>query len=448
MTMAATAPQVRRLLLPTPKLLLLLSLPVAMVLALPSNTTITIMIAFDLGLLVLCLMDLAVTPQPSSIHLSRQVGVQLSLGTSNRVGWEIQSKSDRDLRLTIHDAYPDGMVASGLPLTVPLLARSSAEIGYKVEPTARGSFTFGDTMFRYASRLGLFTWQVRQPLSATVKVYPNVKALSQYELSGQRRRLAELGMAVNRMRGRGGNFESLRNYVKGDDPADIAWKASARRGQLTTRNFESERSQNILVAIDCGRLMSTQVDDLTRLDHAINATLLLTHVAIKQHDYIGMVAFSDQIDAYMPMRKGRAALSMMNESLYRLEPRFREPNYQRVCSFLGLQQRKRSLIIIITDVIDTEASSVLLAYAARFARYHLPLVVTIRNPEIHGIPERRPVQASDVYEQAMATQLLERRATALATMQRSGVRVLDVNPRELTPRLIDTYLNLKRRNLL
>ncbi len=448
MIMAANAPTSRALWLPSLKLLALLLLPVALVLAIPSNTTIAIMIAFDAAILALLLMDLILTPHPRSIRITRQMGVQLSLGTMNNVGWQLHSTSDRDLLLTLNDSHPDGMIATGLPMTVPLLARSRAEVSYRVEPTARGAFTFGDTLLRYTSRLGLFIWQNRLRAPQSVKVYPNVKALSQYELSGQRRRLAELGMAAARDRGRGGNFESLRNYVKGDDPADIAWKASARRRQLTTRNFEAERSQNILIAIDCGRLMSTQVDDLTRLDHAINATLLLTHVAIKQHDYIGMVAFSDQIDAYMPMRKGRAALSMMNESLYRLEPRFREPNFQRVCSFLGLQQRKRSLIIIITDVIDTEASSVLLAYAARFARHHLPLVVTIRNPEIHQIPERRPQESADIFEQAMAAQMLERRATALATMQRTGVRVLDVNPRELTPRLIDTYLNLKRRNLL
>ena len=157
-----------------------------------------------------------------------------------------------------------------------------------------------------------------------------------------------------RLRGRGSMFESLREYVRGDDLADVAWKASARHGRLITRNYETERSQNVLVVLDCGRLMVPQVDELSRLDCAINASLLLSYVAMKQGDYIGLVAFSDRIEAYVPPVKGRAALCRMNEALYRLEARLRESNYEQVCRFLALRHRKRSLIVILTDVIDRE----------------------------------------------------------------------------------------------
>src|SRR5207244_4085979 len=168
--------------------------------------------------------------------------------------------------------------------------------------------------------------------------------------------------------GKGNMFESLRDYVVGDDPADIAWKATARRGRMTIRNFETERSQNVLLVLDCGRLMTTQVENMSRLDYCINACLLLTYVAMKQGDYIGLVAFSDKVERYVPPLRGRGALGRMNEALYTLSPSLSEPNYEQACRFLALRHRKRSLIVLFTDVIDKDASSMLLAYTARFAR--------------------------------------------------------------------------------
>ena len=190
--------------------------------------------------------------------------------------------------------------------------------------------------------------------------------LARYEFAARHHRRAEIGLIPAAMRGRGSMFESLRDYVPGDDPVDVAWKATARHDRLITRNYESERSQNVLVMLDCGRLMVPQVDRLSRLDYGINATLLLSYVAMKQGDYIGLLAFSDQLETYIPPVKGRAALGRMNKALYRLEPRLRESNYEQICKFLSLRHRKRSLIVILTDVIDKEASSVLLAYMARF----------------------------------------------------------------------------------
>ena len=269
-------------------------------------------------------------------------------------------------------------------------------------------------------------------------------------------------------------FESLRDYVPGDDLADAAWKATARHGRLIMRNYETERSQNVLVMLDCGRLMVPQVDrekgdsphlceapfgpsrqmgtvplfpqdQLSRLDCAINATLLLSYVAMKQGDYIGLVGFSDRIEAYVPPVKGRAAMARMNEALYRLEARLRESDYEQVCKFLALRHRKRSLIVILTDVIDKDASSMLLAYTAHFARYHLPLCVTLRNLQVERLAAAEPQQPSDCFTKTVALKMLGRRSEALARMRRSGVNVLDVDPRQLTPQLLHRYLLLKQR---
>jgi uncharacterized protein (DUF58 family) len=194
--------------------------------------------------------------------------------------------------------------------------------------------------------------------------------------------------------------------------------------------------------------MLPQIDQLSRLDHAINASVLLSYVAMKQGDYIGLVAFSDKVESYVPPIKGRAALARMNEALYRLEAVPREPDYDRVCKFLALRHRKRSLIVLLTDVIDKDASSMLLAYTARFARYHLPLCVTMRNLQVEGMAAAEPATVAECYSKAVALRILARRADALARMRQSGVDVLDVDPRQLTPQLLNRYLLLKMRNRL
>ena len=171
----------------------------------------------------------------------------------------------------------------------------------------------------------------------------------------------------------------------------------------------------------------------------------MTYVAMKQGDNIGLVAFSDRVETYVPLVKGRAAVARMNEALYRLEARLCEPDYEQVCKFLALRHRKRSLIVILTDVIDRDASSTLLAYTARFARYHLPLCVTLRNLEVERLAAAEPREASDCFTKTVALKMLARRAEALGRMRQSGVDVLDVDPRQLTPQLLHRYLLLKAR---
>ena len=433
------------MILPSRKLILLLLLPAIVLVAAPMRQVVYFALAYDVLLLALVLMDLRVSAAPTDLQMTRQLPPNLSLGADNHVGWEVHNASGADVSFQITDDVPEGIEPSGLPVAARIRARSRAELRYDVRPNRRGQYEFGDAHLRWQTRLGLAVRQRRIRMTTPVKVYPNVANLARYEMAAQRRRLAGLGLVATRQRGQGGIFESLREYVPGDDPVDMAWKATARRGRLITRNYEAERSQNILAVLDCGRLMTAQVDELFRLDHAINASLLLAYVAVKQGDHIGMLAFSDKIDRYMPPVKGQMALSRMKESLYHLEAKLCEPDYGQACRFLALRHRKRSLIVIFTDVIDAEASSVLLTYTARFARQHLPLCVTMRNLEVEAIAHRPARAARDCFNQAVALQLLDRRAKALAQMRCHGVDVLDVHPRALTPKLIERYLTLKQR---
>lgn len=436
------------MILPTPKLLLLLAAPVAVLVLWPGRTVVALAAAYDFGLLLLVSLDLLVSARPAQLAVERFVPEHLSIGRWNQVGWDVRNASRVTVAFEITEDLPETFQRATPRVAGRLLGQSRAELRYGVRPTRRGQFVLGNIFLRYRTQLGLVVRQIRIVWATPVKVYPDVASLARYELAAQRHRLMEMGLKAVRQRGQGSLFEGLREYVPGDDLADVAWKATARHGRMITRTYETERSQNVLLVVDCGRLMTTQIDRLSRLDYAINASLLLTYVAMKQGDYVGMVAFSDRIEGYVPPVKGRAALSRMNEALYRLEPRLREPNYEQVCRFLALRHRKRSLIVILTDVIDREASSMLLAYTARFARQHLPLCVTLRNLQVEGIAHGPADDIADCFSKTVALQMLARRAEALRQMRQTGVDVLDAAPRELTPQLLNRYLLLKQRRRL
>jgi len=433
------------MLLPTPKLLVLLALSVPVLFLLPGQATTVLGVGYDAAIVLLALLSVLLSARPGQIVIQRTVPEHLSLGTINQVGWEMRNLASSPVTFELTEDLPETIEPEVPGVAGSILPHGAAELRYGVRPTRRGLYEFGDIFLRWQTPLGLVLRQKRIRARDAVKVYPNVASLARYELAARRHRMAEIGVTPVRLRGRGSMFESLRDYARGDDPADIAWKASARHGQLMVRNYETERSQNVLVVLDCGRLMVPQVDQVSRLDHAINASLLLSYVAMKQGDYMGLVAFSDRIEAYVPPVKGRAALCRMNEALYRLEARPREPNYEQVCKFLALRHRKRSLIVILTDVIDSSASAMLLAYMARFARYHLPLCVTLRNLQVEQLAAEEPGGVPDCFTKTVALQMLARRAEALARMRQSGVDVLDVDPRQLTPQLLHRYLLLKAR---
>jgi uncharacterized protein (DUF58 family) len=433
------------MLLPTRKLLILLALPAAALLVFPRPATAAVVLGYDAALLAVAWISVLASPRPHQIDVRRALPEHLSLGAANRIGWDLRNLAATALKFELTDDVPASIQREEPAVSGTLLPRASAEVRYAVTPTRRGRYDLGDVFLRWQMQLGLLVRQRRFRLRDSVKVYPNVSNLARYELAAQRHRMAEIGLSPVRLRGRGSMFESLRDYVVGDDLADVAWKATARHGRLMIRNYETERSQNVLVVLDCGRLMVPEVDRLSRLDCAINATLLLTYAAMKQGDHIGLVAFSNRVEAYVPPVKGRAAILRMNEALYRLEARLCESDYEQVCKFLALRHRKRSLLVILTDVIDRAASATLLSYTAHFARYHLPLCVTLRNLQVERLAAAEPREPADCFTKAAALGMLARRAEALGHMRQSGVDVLDVDPGQLTPKLISRYLLLKAR---
>jgi uncharacterized protein (DUF58 family) len=267
--------------------------------------------------------------------------------------------------------------------------------------------------------------------------------VSKSELLARRGSSYEQGLARLRQIGQGFEFESLRPYIRGDEISRIEWKATARRAELIVKNYEPERQQNILVAIDVGRATAGEFQGLSRVDYLVNATLMLAYVALRQRDQFSLVAFSDRIESYLPPVSGLKSIERVAHALFKLQPRLVESDYGGACRFLGLKNRKRSLFCMMTDVIDQQASDVLIAYMARFARYHLPLAVTLSNVDLRRLAHQPLDSCDDVYAKAVAWDVLTAREEALVAMRRGGVSVLDVAPNRLTPELINRYTMIK-----
>ena len=404
-------------------------------------------LAADLLILVAAAADAVLIPRPGQLHLERRVPGRVSLGGEAEIELEVESTFPRPLRLRVTDDLPPSLGRRGgevLELVLP--PRGRARAAYRVDAIERGEATLGDLHLRLLGPLGLVWRQRRERRTDTILVQPGLAEVGRARLLGMRHRLREPGMRAVRAGGEGTSFESLREYVRGDDPRRIDWKATARRGNLIVRQFEAERSQDVLVAIDAGRWMAERIGGRERLDHALAAALLLADTAAAQGDRVGVFVFAERVEHFLP--PARASLPRLADVLGRVEARLREPDYPAAFAYLSRQLRRRSLLVLFTDVIDARTSAALLAHLGAAAHRHLVLAVTLRNTALDAAATTPMHDEAAVFRRAAAEELLGARSQALVTMQRAGVLVADVDPQNATPAVVNRYLEVKRRGLL
>jgi uncharacterized protein (DUF58 family) len=404
---------------------------------------------FDLVVIAFAAADYMISEDRESFRVERQVEERFSMGASNEVTVRVTNLARRKVTLIIKDEYPPGMqllAPREARLTLP--AGRSRTWSYALLPTARGSYQFGETPVRFRTRLGLLWRQLNYPTARSVKVYPDINEAKKHELFAHRNRRPEPGLRRMRTRGQGREFESLREFAVGDEIRHISWAATARRGKLITRQYTVERSQNVVVMLDTGRLMTARIGNLSKLDHAINAALSIAYVAATGGDNVGLVAFSRRVLSYLPPRGGREQISRLMEALYSIEPQMIEPSYKRAFNFFDSSWRRRSLVVILTDLVDRDTSSELLAHTAKLVPRHLPLIITIGDTDLRELVRAKPASPADVYRQAVAEEILRQREEALAQIRHAGGLALDVPAGRLSLELVNKYLEVKDRGLL
>lgn len=405
--------------------------------------------ACNLGLVAAVALDYQLARRRGQpVTVARESPEPLSLGAANLVSVRLRNCGAGRVRVLVRDRPPCELAHDCQPVSALLSPGEEVVARYRVTPRRKGDFEFGATGVRVWSPLGLLVAQELAPTQRRARVYPNLQAVRRWELLARRGRLQETGLRTTRYRGRGTEFESLRPYQPDDDSRHINWKATARRRQIITSQFEAERSQQVLLVLDAGRMMAGRLGEMTKLDFAINAALMSGYVAAAMGDRVGLLAFAQGVRCWLPPRRGRGQVFRLLEALYRLEPELVEPDYEAAFGYLALRQRRRSLVIVFTDLLDPDSSGALLRQLRALHPHHLVLCATLADAEVVGLARATPEETPQVYRKAVALQVLSDREAALAFLRQRGIQVVDAPADRLTPETINRYLQLKARSLL
>src|SRR5687768_17469990 len=407
-------------------------------------------IAFDVVLVVAALVDYIVSPKlPDGVTARREFDRRFAIGGPSELRLVIENASDRDLQLKIKDEYPSAMqLIERREADMFLNGHETGSFSYFLMPARRGRYEFGKTAVRFKSRLGLVWCQTDLATPESVKVYPNMRRAREIELKalGARSFLAIQRRAVRR--GEGREFESMRDYVRGDELRHISWTATARRSKLTTRQYQIERDQTVIIALDSGRLMTGRIGDETKFDTALHASLALMSAAARAGDNCGIVVFGRRVRKYLPPKRGVEHLDAVLEALHDLEPELIEPSYARAFQFIASSLKKRCFVVVLTDLVDKDSSKELISSLKLLRPRHLPLVVTIGDRDLNTAVSRPPENIKDVFTQSAAEEIIHQRDQALRMVESLGGLALDVTTQTLGPRLLETYLRVKERGLL
>jgi uncharacterized protein (DUF58 family) len=404
---------------------------------------------YDALLLLLAFLDARTSRWPTGLSINRVFGGRFAVGAETEVRIEVLNHAPRAVSLYLKDEYPPEMHIKGRrEARLRVEGQMAASLIYNLTPPRRGRFLFGQVAVRYLSRRGLAWVQAAAGESVAVKVYPNMRRAREAELKALGARSLVAAHRKSSWRGEGREFESLRDYVRGDELRHVSWTATARRGKLVTRQYQIERDQTILIAIDAGRLMTARIENETKLDLAVHAALSLMSAAARGGDNAGLVVFGRAIKAYLPPKRGGEHLDATLEALHAIEPEMIEPSYARAFEFIAANTKRRALVVVLTDLVDEEGSRDLLTSLKLLRPRHLPLVVTIGDRDLKSVVREEPQNVRELFTQSVAEEIITQRETALRLVETQGGLALDVTAAALAPALLETYIRVKERGLL
>ncbi len=352
------------------------------------------------------------------------------------------------LNVELRDDVPNEMTAHPETASLTLQPLRRTSLTYEFRPESRGAYQWRCVHGRFRSPLGMWQRFFRVPAESTVHVYPDMKQLSEYALLARTNRLSLIGVRRTRRTGQDNEFEQLRDYTLDDNYKFIDWRATARRNKLTVRDYQVNQSQRLMFLLDCGRMMVNEAEGLSLLDHALNALLMLGYVALAQGDSVGMLCFSDRIHSYVPPRSGANQMNRLLHASFDRFPELVESRYDEAFLHLATHCRKRTLVILVTNVIDEVNAEQIRQYLQAAAGRHLTIGVLLRDRRLFDPLEKEPASGYELYRQAAAAQIAGWRHQVLTDLWHQGVRAMDLFPEQMTAPLINEYLEVKARHLL
>jgi len=399
-----------------------------------------------LALLALAVPDALRLQRMPPVRVSRQMPGSLSLGRWAEVPLTIEHDFNAPLNIDLFDHVPDGLSFEHLPLTIELQPGQFSQISYRLRPLNRGHFTFEHCEINLPSPLGLWTGKRLLKVDNQTRVYPDFARLHGGELLAVDNWLSQLGVRQRQRRGQGLEFHQLREFREGDSLRQIDWKATARQRAPIAREYQDERDQQIIFLLDCGRRMRSQDGELAHFDHALNACLLLSYVALRQGDAVGLSTFAGD-QRFVAPGKGSGQLNVVLNAVYDLQSTQRPADYQAAVNQLLSRQKRRALVVLVTNLRD-EDDDELLGAIKRLSAQHRVLIASVREEALDTL-RTAPVQSlPQALAYCGAVSYLNERAELHERLSAHGVAVVDVRPGDLGAALVTQYLQLKKAGLL
>lgn len=387
------------------------------------------------------LFDALTVLQKRPLQAERKLMHAQSLGTWSRVELTLHNHYRYPLSLQIYDHHPEQVIQHELPIKTNIPARNWVKLQYQIKPVARGPARFEKLQIRFDSALGFWQKNVLQPLYSEIRTYPNFSSVMKYTLLATDQRLNQMGILRKRRRGEGLDFHQLREYRDGDSLRQIDWNATARTRKLISRDYQEERDQQVIFMLDCGRRMLAQDGELSHFDHTLNAVLLLSHVALRQGDAVGLMTFSGH-DRWLPPKKSIASVNAILNVIYDLQPSLLSPDYTQAAMRLMNKQKRRALIVLLTNLRDEDESELIPALHLMRKR-HLVLVASLQESSINAMLNAEVRGFNSALEYAAAQQYLNYRREAHQKVERQGVLAFDVEPSRLPIHVVNRYLEIK-----
>jgi uncharacterized protein (DUF58 family) len=421
-------------------------------------------LVWDGLILLAALLDGLRLPKATLLTAERSWSNAPALDSETEIELAIENHGRVIVECRLTDDLPPALSAEPVKERVRAWPRVPAKVRYRVTPRQRGDWETGWLYLRYRSPLGLAERWARAPLTQTVRIYPALRTTDEQQIFLARSRQIDLQLRLARQRGLGRDFESLRDYREGDDLRDVCWTATARRGGLITRQYQTERSQAVWIVLDCGRLMrhvrhlrpsrpgqlpDEQVEVAhSKLDYACSTAVALAQLALYSGDRVGLMAYGQTVQQRLLPGRGAAHLRQMIELLAQARAEASEADHLRATAMLNRLQPRRSLILWVTDLAETSMRPEVIDGALQLLRRHVLLFVAMAQPEVERIAAARPKTVEDMFRSAAAQEMAGRREMLLARLREQGALTLDLDPEKLTSAVLNQYLTVKERAMV
>lgn len=392
----------------------------------------------------LAVLDFALAPSPAGIQVRRTHPTSVTLGAEATMTWEIRrGRGRRTSAVSIADELAPSLGAESRRFTVPVPPDSVVTSSYHFEPTRRGRFTPRHVVVRTSGPLGWVRKQRKLDLPSTLRVLPPFRSAEQAELSLRKARLLEVGIRAARVRGSGTDFDSLREMGPDDESRRIDWAATARTGKPIVRTYRSERNQTVQVLLDTGRIMAGRIADVPRIEHAMDGAMMLAELTTGLGDKMGLIAFDETVHTSIPASNRRRQRSLIAEQLFDLQPALVSSNYQDMVVQVLARQRRRALLVLMTDLEEQAVREYLLPTIPLLVRTHVVVVAAVSDPDVRYWTAQPIVDEESLFLRAAAVEEQQRRLRVATDVAALGARIIDRPPGEFAQALADLYLDIK-----